>query len=701
MAQALRHTNWHLICEQKFRRRAAVQETQQMFRGIPFLVLSDKITGQHMRLVQSAERLWRAMDGKKTLHQIWLESDAGPTQSEVFEWVMSLVSAGMLLSDHEMDPKHLTDRGLRKRNQLLESKAAGPLAIKVSLFDPSPLLRWLMPLTWWIFTPLGAVMIGALILSALVTAVLNWPALSGAVDRNLMSQTGLIGLALAYPLLKILHELSHGLLVHKYGGEVRDFGVMFLVFFPVPYVDASESNAFPDKRARMLVAAGGVLAELTVAALSLFLWLNMEPGLERAILFNFMVIGSVSTLLFNGNPLLKFDSYFVLADALEIPNLASKSGEYIQDMFLAKLLGLRREVYPTAQEAPILMSYGILSLVYRWVLTITITVLVSQLFFVLGILLAIWSLVMAFLVPFKKLVQKGWRMSHGQNRANRAFWRALVALLLVFGLFGIVKFPFSAIGEGQVTVTAAAQITSQSSGEVVQILQPTGAMVQIGTPVLQLRNLDQTARQTVLEIAVQDLTERLQSGGLGVVARQAALRELALTEADLAKVTALNQANVITAPQAGRLEWRQGRDPLRGTFVFRGDELGAIVSADQIELVMAFPAAYAGLIRDQSVQVRFPDGTTLIAPLTRARVVDQGQQAPAAVLSAQGGTVPEMPGQAGLAMNAALVIWSSLPSDLSAKSGMRVQARIDLPATTLWDQAVFHLRRLFLRAKRV
>lgn len=701
MARALRHGEWYLISEQKFRRRAAVQETAQMFRGLPFLVLSDRITGQHMRLVPRAERIWRAMDGTKTVHQIWQEIATGQTQSEIFEWVMSLVSAGLLLSDHEMDPKHLTDRSLRKRNQILESKAAGPLAIKVSLFDPSPLIRAIAPLTRLIFTKLGAAAITVLILSALITAWINWPVLTGSIDRNLVSQSGLISLALAYPMLKILHELAHGLVVHKYGGEVRDFGVMFLVFFPVPYVDASESNAFADKRARMLVAAAGVLAELTVASLSLFLWLNMEPGIERAILFNFMVIGSISTILFNGNPLLKFDSYFVLADWLEIPNLAAKSGEYVQDLFLSKLLGLRREISPPQDEARILLVYGVLSLIYRWVVTLSIILIVWQLFFVFGLLLAVWSFVMSFVMPLQKMLKKANRMARAQNRLAVASWRSLVAILVVFGLFGIVKFPFSARGEGQVTITSAAKITSQSSGQVVEILQPTGSFLRQGQDLLRLSNPDQSARQTALEIALQDVTERLQSGGLGVIARQAALRELALIQADLDKVTALNKAMILTAPQSGRLEWRQGRDPLEGVFVFRGDELGAIVAAGQIEMVLAFPAAYAGLIQDQKVEILLPDGMTFAAPIARARVIDQGQQAPAMILASGGGTVPEMAGQAGLALNASLVVWLQSDLDLSAKLGMRVQGRIDLPPATLWDQAMFHLRRLFLRAKRV
>jgi putative peptide zinc metalloprotease protein len=701
MARALRHGEWHLISEQKFRRRAAVQETTQVFRGTAFLVLSDKITGQHMRLVARAERIWRAMDGRRTVHEIWQDIGTGPTQSEIFEWVMSLVSAGMLLSDHELDPKHLTDRGIRKRNQLLEAKAAGPLAIKVSLFDPSALINFVAPFTRPIFTPIGGIAIAVLILSALITAALNWPSLAGAVDRNFLSQSGLIGLALAYPLLKIVHEFAHGLLVHKFGGEVRDCGVMFLIFFPVPYVDASDSNAFPDKRARMLVAAGGVLAELTVASLSLFLWLNMEQGFERAILFNFMVIGSISTIFFNGNPLLKFDSYFVLADWLEIPNLAQRSSEFVQDRFLARVLGLRREVFPAQGEAPILATYGMASMAYRWVLTVTITLIVSRMFFVLGILLAIWSAIMSFGIPLKKMIKKGYQMSRSQNRIGPAFWRTLTALAVLFILLFVVRFPFSANGEGQVTVTAEAQIYIESSGEIVEVLQQNGAQIAKSDPLLRITNPDQSARRDMLEIAHAELTQRLQAGGLGVVARQAAQRELSLAAADLERLTRLESAAILTAPQAGTLQWRGGRDPMLGGFVFRGDELGVVVAPEHIEIVISFPAAYAGLLSDQPASVLLADGTTLTAPIARTRVIDQGQQAPAPILVSGGGTIPDMPDQRGLALTPSLVVWMRPQADFADKAGMRLQGRITLPSASLASQAMFHLRRLFLRVNRI
>ena len=104
------------------------------------------------------------------------------------------------------------------------------------------------------------------------------------------------------------------------------------MFLPVPYVDASSSAAFQEKWRRALVGAAGIVVELVLASFALLVWLNVEAGLLRAFAYNVMLIGGVSTILFNGNPLLRFDGYYVLADLLEIPNLADRAKRFSRSL---------------------------------------------------------------------------------------------------------------------------------------------------------------------------------------------------------------------------------------------------------------------------------------------------------------------------------------------------------------------------------
>src|SRR5262249_15033873 len=156
-----------------------------------------------------------------------------------------------------------------------------------------PLFGWFGALIW-----LSAITAG------LVLAGLNWSALTeNVVDRALAPQNLLL-LWLVYPLVKAVHELGHAYATKIYGGEVHGFGVMFFVFVPVPYVDASAASGFPDKRQRMVVGAIGIAVEMLLAAVAVLVFTHATIGPVHAAAYNVILIGGVSTLLFNGNPLL-------------------------------------------------------------------------------------------------------------------------------------------------------------------------------------------------------------------------------------------------------------------------------------------------------------------------------------------------------------------------------------------------------------
>ncbi|MDG2451622.1 MAG: peptidase M50 [Paracoccaceae bacterium] len=706
LVSALRHPDWHLLSDQKFRRRAAIGTSHQMFRGEAFVVLCDRVTGHNLRLTERAQELWQLFDGRRTLNDIWehlmRRPAIAPSQGELVEWVMQLVGTGLILSDHELDPIYLSDRTNKRRSSTMEQRFASPLAIKIKLFDPSWLVRKTYPLVGMMFTPFGGLVVAAVLLSALVLAVMNWEALFQSADQTILSQSGLLGLALAYPIMKGLHELSHCYALYRFGGQVREFGIMLLLFFPVPYVEASEATALPDKRARMLVGAAGILSELFIASIALMLWLQIEPGVERALLFNFVLIGSISTILFNGNPLLKFDAYFVLADYLEMPNLAQRSGEYLQDRFLSRILGLRSDVAPRQGEARILGTYGTLALSYRMLLTLTIALLVSTWFFVFGVLLAAWVVIIGAIWPLVKVFKKGFRMTKSQNRARRVLVRLTVFLALLVGLTTLVPLPFSAQGEGRIVPLASAEVSVETSGLIAATNIVDGMEITAGMQIMRLDNASQTARRLAMDMNVTFLQEALSRSGLTVPERQRVERELEVARTALANAEDLEQALDVRAPISGRISWQGGRPPPPGAFAYRGDRLGHIINPDALQVVTAFPAAYSGRIdEDPTLLMLLPNGDEFARPVARSRVVDVGQQVPPELLVSAGGPVPEQPDRPGMALDTSYIVWAAPQGDLSAWAGARVVARIDLGSATALEQMVFHVQRLFLRVTRL
>lgn len=179
---------------------------------------------------------------------------------------------------------------------------------------------------------------------------------------------------LLYPLIKLVHETSHGLAVQRWGGAVREAGASLLVLMPVPYVNASAANAFRHRYQRALVSAAGVMSELALAALAMLAWQWLQPSLARDVALLVMVTGLMSTLLVNGNPLLRFDGYYLLCDALDLRNLASRSARWWAEFAARRLLGAASEapLEPLPGERPWLVAYAPLSLAYRVVLSVGI-----------------------------------------------------------------------------------------------------------------------------------------------------------------------------------------------------------------------------------------------------------------------------------------------------------------------------------------
>ncbi len=159
-------------------------------------------------------------------------------------------------------------------------------------------------------------------LTGVVLAVLHWPELTSDVTDRVLATENVALIMCVYPIVKSLHELGHAYATKVWGGEVHEVGVMLLVFIPVLYVDASASAAFRQKHRRIVVGAAGIMVEMALAAIALIVWIYAAPGLGRTVAFNVILIGGVSTLLFNGNPLLRFDGYYIFSDLIEIPNLA-------------------------------------------------------------------------------------------------------------------------------------------------------------------------------------------------------------------------------------------------------------------------------------------------------------------------------------------------------------------------------------------
>ncbi len=167
--------------------------------------------------------------------------------------------------------------------------------------------------------------------------------------------------------VKLVHEFSHVYTAKSFGLRVPEMGFAFLIFFPCLYCNTTAAWQLADRRQRLVIAAAGVLSEASIAVIAIYIWFFTRQGIVNSLAFYLMAVSLVSSVLFNGNPLLKFDGYFVLTDILGIPNLQTKAFGYIRYLFLNRVLGIESVVPAQAgpRDRAIFVTYGILSLAYR------------------------------------------------------------------------------------------------------------------------------------------------------------------------------------------------------------------------------------------------------------------------------------------------------------------------------------------------
>ena len=406
MTATLFSREWYRIASLKPRLRDHLTVHAHRYRGKRWYLLEDHITGQVRRLSPQSYLIVGLMNGERSIDQLWDISsqrlgEEMPTHEEMLQLLSSLYQGNLIRMDIGGDVGELFERGHEARRKRWLAKLKSPLSIQIPLVDPDRFLQATLGLVRPLLTKTALLLWFLSIAAMLFLVGQHWEELTLNVADKVLAVDNIILLWLIYPVIKLLHELGHGYCVKRNGGEVHELGIMLLVLVPMPYVDASSTSAFADKKQRVLVGMAGIIVELFAAAIAMFVWINAEPGLVKSIAFNTIIIAGVSTVLVNGNPLLRFDGYYVLGDYLEIPNLAQRSNQYWGWLTKRLLFGVKGHASPAydRREAMWLFSYGIASFVYRMFLMATIVLFVAQQYFIIGVVLAMAAAVTLSSVP--------------------------------------------------------------------------------------------------------------------------------------------------------------------------------------------------------------------------------------------------------------------------------------------------------------
>ncbi len=639
--------NWYRVAGLRPRLRSHGLIRRHIYRGREWYVLQDQLSGRYHRLSPQAYYVVGLMDGRATLQEIWQSScahlgDDMPSQDEVISLLARLHQVDLLQADIPPDISDLYRRLVNERTNKLLAVLLSPMAVRFPLFDPDRMLNTLKGLSRKVFSWVGGVFWLSITIPALILTVIHWQELTGNLSDRVLAAENLLMLWLAYPIVKVLHELGHGCAVKRWGGEVHETGVMLLVLMPIPYVEASSSISFPEKWKRILVSAAGILVELFLAAVGILVWVNVEPGLVRSLAFNVVLIAGVSTVLFNGNPLLRFDGYYIFSDLIEIPNLSSRSNRYLAYLAKRYLLHIPDTLSPadTPGEAFWLALYGPAAFVYRILVALRIALFIAAKFFVIGVLLALWSLFNLLVTPLYKLIRtvlSNPELIHYQGRIGGL---ALVFLLLLVTSVMIVPTPYFTMAEGVVRTPQQGVVYAGVDGFVDEILIKSGEWVASNTPLIRCVNTDLLAGVETAKARLREYESRQQEAMTRDRSGAKVLQEE--VERVSGELSALEErsGNLLIRSAVPGVFMLEDGDSLVGRYVHQGQPLGYVADPDRMMVQVVVTQNEVHLIRQNTVRAEARRAGELrnVLPAQIVREVPAAtSELPSLALSLEGG----------------------------------------------------------------
>jgi putative peptide zinc metalloprotease protein len=703
-------SSWHRLADLRPRLRAHAKLSRHFYRGQLWYVLQDQASRRVHRFTPSTYLLIGLMDGHRTLQELWDTANArlgdeAPTQDEVVRLLSQLHTADVLQCEIPPDVDEMLRRHERMRGMKLIQAIMSPLSMRFPLFDPERFLNAMLPLYRPLFGWFGALLWLAVVGTALVLAGMHWSELSRDITDRALAPENLVLIWLTFPVVKALHEFGHAFAVKRWGGEVHEMGIMLLVLMPIPYVDASASSAFRYRYQRSVVGAAGMLVEVFVASIALMLWVNMEPGIPRAVAYNVILIAGVSTLLFNINPLLRFDGYYIFSDLIEIPNLRVRAGRYFVYLFEKHVLGARDQQEPegTPGEKRWFVFFQIASFSYRIFITFAIVLVIAGKYFVFGVLLAIWSVIGALVLPLAKGLHYLFFSPRLRKSRTRAVASITVLAAAAAAAIFMVPAPSWTRAEGVIWVPDSAIVRPGTEGFVSRVLVQPNATVAAGEPILQLEEPLLGAQIGVLKARVSQLEAQFSSEQFDRRVRAEITREaLGSAQAELDRALERSRSLEVRAPASGRLVLARAED-LPSRFVRQGQELAYIVDGGQITVRVLVPQQDIDLVRNRSraVEVRLVERSAESMPAVVLREVPAASSSlPNLALSVEGGgSVALDPRERGKpqALQKYFQFELQLPRLSEVHIGSRVYVRFDHGGEPLGRQWYRRLRQVFLK----
>jgi len=623
--------------------------------GESFVSVEDPVRSKHYRIGLAEYRFIAKVNGKRSNAEILelLQAETGTQQDQqplsndqqqergvqIANWLLAMNLVTVNQTDNALRLNAVARQFERAKMMAL----LNPISIKLSLFNPNRFLKTIQPATEWLFSSWFFVLwlvTGAYSLACLIS---NWQQVYSS-STGVLSSGSWIWFLITWFVLKVVHESAHGIACRKYGGEVPEFGVVFILFAPMAFVNVTSMWRFVNRWQRMVVSAAGMYIELLIAFLAIIVW-SQTDGVVASIAFSVMVMSSVTTILFNANPLMRFDGYFLLSDLLAIPNLYGKGGQWFAQTTKQLFFGVPKQTQFHVNETVPVAIYGVLAFIWKILIGIGLIIAASVLLQGAGLVLSGVGVLTWFALPIL-------RQFGSLTDANAPFKISKVrsavsaTCLLGFIVAGVYVFraPATKSAPAIVQLHNESIIRSDASGFVTAIHVAEGQSVAKGDLLLELEN-PELANELVELTRLRDeakIQSRIhQQLGNQAMVQAETQRVYRLTDQIVEKQSAAKGLRVL-ATSDGVIIQRQLVNRL-GSFVERGDELLTVAKLDSKEVVVSVDQSeYDATVWSAGKQLRLMFPGKSVVNATLVSINPRASQEPTfpSLTATQGGSLP-------------------------------------------------------------
>lgn len=708
--------SWYRVRGLKLNLLPSVELIRQSYRGEFWYVVCDKFGHRFFRIREATYKFICHLDVSNNVEEAWEKTlnenpSEAPGQGDVIKVLSQLYSNGLLKSQKSVNIEFLLAAKDKQKAQQRKQLFSSLLFLKIPLWNPDPFLRKTIHLFSWCFKPFGFLIWLLFFCAAISVLFGEWGRFSDAAN-GILSLSNLPYLYLSIILTKALHEFGHAYACRRYHCEVPQMGIMFLVFNPLPFVDVSASYGLSQKYKRVVVGIAGVVVEFFIASVALIIWANIADGAFGRICFNVVITASVSTILFNLNPLLRFDGYHILCDLLETPNLQGRAQQLMRYWVEKYFFKLQAGPCPaeTRGEAVGFTFYFISSWIYRFFLMMGILLFVSKKFLIVGAVLAIVFAFMWVILPFIKGLRYLFFSPKLMNMRARSIILSFAAISALMAFLTLVPFPNYFRSDGIVKALPHQNVYASVTGKLAEIILPSGSMVSEGQVLAVLENESLFEEMKIIDSEMQRVNlimrKERSSQGTQLESLNSYYESLEIRKNNLnSNIESLS----VRAPTSG-VWFADSLEEYKNNVITKGTSIGHVSGKDRFEFFAVVSQRDVGRIfgnKPKEAEVRLRGQYQSSSKLVELNAIPSDQsQLPSASLGYMGG------GQIAVKTGDRSGSVSTEPffevrgeivvsSGVTPNHGQTGVARFPVPDAPLWSQLALRLRQLFQREYRL